>query len=346
MPFLAIDGRSGKVVDANPQALDMIGVTRQTPVSADRTGLQHLVQGPELRKQMAAHIGTITPEHPTGVSTVKGVDGKMYQLTTIASFDAGGKPLHYETVATDITGAVVQLEERAVTATETALILAHDLRGNFTTARGYAQMLQAAENLPRAEAVEWLERIVRTSDSGTELAQEYLDFMHAMNEKVIVSPVDMKSVIKNIEMSLGQFRRQKQCEIVLPTETPNLVARSEIVQMVLMNYVSNAVKYGGEHPHIQVRAEAVDGGKRVKYIVQDDGVAISPDDQKKLFLKFGRLKRHSEGGAKGTGLGLASVKMNIERCGGEVGVESEEGKGNAFFFILPAAELPKAEVHA
>ncbi|MEA3504856.1 MAG: HAMP domain-containing sensor histidine kinase, partial [Bacteroidota bacterium] len=100
-----------------------------------------------------------------------------------------------------------------------------------------------------------------------------------------------------------------------------------------------AIKYGGSHPEIEI---GVDIGKNggvadgmLRFWICDKGSGVSEKDQEILFNKFERLEKVN---IDGHGLGLSIVKRIVEKMGGEVGVESEIGKGSLFYFTLPVAD--------
>lgn len=111
---------------------------------------------------------------------------------------------------------------------------------------------------------------------------------------------------------------------------------------VWLNYLSNAVKYGGRPnltPPIAPRIEAgstLQGDSQVRFWVRDNGPGILPEDHSRLFVPFSRL---GQDGATGHGLGLSIVQRIVERLGGQVGVESTVGQGSTFYFTLPQAPI-------
>jgi len=106
---------------------------------------------------------------------------------------------------------------------------------------------------------------------------------------------------------------------------------------VLDNLISNAVKYSPHNKNVWVRC-TMNGVKKVRCEVKDEGPGLTEEDKAKLFGKFARLSAQPTGGEHSTGLGLSIVKKMAEAMGGTVWCESEYGYGASFFVELPATE--------
>jgi len=104
------------------------------------------------------------------------------------------------------------------------------------------------------------------------------------------------------------------------------------VRQVLLNLLSNALKFTTEEGRVEVRARAVGGWVEVS--VTDTGIGIAPEDQETVFEEF-RQVGAAEKKAEGTGLGLALSRKFVELHGGRIWVESEPGRGSTFTFTLP-----------
>ena len=105
------------------------------------------------------------------------------------------------------------------------------------------------------------------------------------------------------------------------------------VEEIWVNYLSNAIKYGGPSPRVLLGGERQDDGM-VRFWIRDFGQGINQADLQRLFIPFTKLQQaHTQG----HGLGLSIVQRIAKRLGGDVGVESEPGKGSLFWFTLPAA---------
>ena len=103
---------------------------------------------------------------------------------------------------------------------------------------------------------------------------------------------------------------------------------------IWVNYISNAIKYGGDPPRAELGADREDNGM-IRFWIRDNGRGIAPEQQASLFKPFIRL---DQAHTTGYGLGLSIVRRIVVRLGGEVGVDSHLGRGSVFFFSLPAHE--------
>ena len=136
----------------------------------------------------------------------------------------------------------------------------------------------------------------------------------------------------SLAMRLAHMIEEHQTEIILPGTWPVALGYDPWVEEVWVNYLSNAIKYGGQPPHVELGATAQADGM-VRFWVRDNGSGLTPEEQARLFTPFTRLDQVR---AKGHGLGLSIVWRIVEKLGGQVGVESEIGRGSVFTFTLPA----------
>ena len=147
--------------------------------------------------------------------------------------------------------------------------------------------------------------------------------------------VNMEMITRDALTRLQDMIDEKKAVISLSNAWYNVLGNKSWLEEVLINYISNAIKYGGNPPQIRITTELV-GKRKVKYSVSDNGNGLSDKEMAMLFKKFARLDAIR---AEGNGLGLSIVKRIIEKLGGEIGVHSKNisGEGSTFYFILPLA---------
>ena len=152
-------------------------------------------------------------------------------------------------------------------------------------------------------------------------------------DNVEVSRLDMAHIVAETRQRLEPLIRDYQPEITLPDSWPVASGYTPWIEEVWVNYISNALKYGGKPARVELGAETQQNGL-VRFWVRDNGTGLSPEEQAQLFTPFMRLGQVQ---VEGHGLGLSIVQRIVEKLGGQAGVESEAGVGSVFSFTLPAA---------
>lgn len=155
------------------------------------------------------------------------------------------------------------------------------------------------------------------------------------NFKLKPSPVDLHEMIRNVvaNVQLGVDKREGQISADLRALKYVVDADRTHIQNVIYNLVDNALKYSPEKP--EIRIFTCDFADKFELCVQDNGIGIARENQKKIFEKLYRVPTGNIHDVKGFGLGLSYVKAIIEKHGGDVWVESEPGKGSRFYVRLP-----------
>jgi len=149
--------------------------------------------------------------------------------------------------------------------------------------------------------------------------------------EVPTMPLDMASVVAEAQQRLAYMIEEYQAEITLPETWPVALGYGPWVEGVWVNYLSNAIKYGGQPPRVELGA-TVQADGAVRFWVRDNGPGLTPEEQARLFIPFMQLNQDR---TNGHGLGLSIVQRIVKKLGGQVGVESEVGRGSVFSFTLP-----------
>jgi len=177
----------------------------------------------------------------------------------------------------------------------------------------------------------------RISDAAVRLDKlilEVLTYSRVGRAELTIKPVDMEELLDEVTTTYPSIRDSgAEIQVEHPLH-PVLASHASLAQGV-SNLLTNAVKFvpKGEKPHVHIWTEKHDS--TVRFSVEDRGIGIPQNLLPKIFEPFQRA--HPQAGYEGTGMGLAIVRKAMQRMGGTVGVQSEEGKGSTFWIELPAA---------
>jgi CheY-like chemotaxis protein len=157
-------------------------------------------------------------------------------------------------------------------------------------------------------------------------------------------PVDLAYVVEQGVTEISGFAQQRGVLIVtsLDPDLPMVKADADQIQRVLMNLLSNALKFSPADDQVVISGDYRDGWVTIS--VKDHGIGIAPEYHERIFNKFQQVQSVANRKLGGTGLGLAICKAIIDQHGGKIGVESEPGRGSCFFFSLPIIQSEAAVV--
>jgi CheY-like chemotaxis protein/HPt (histidine-containing phosphotransfer) domain-containing protein len=185
-----------------------------------------------------------------------------------------------------------------------------------------------------------------SSDILLSLVNNVLDFAKIEAGKLTIEPVEsatadmVDEVIKL--MTIRAFDNETHLSSIVDPATPRtVVVDSGHIRHVLINIISNAIKFT-PRGHVNVRVVPV-AGSRLRFSVEDNGPGIPEDQQQRLFNDFERMSQPASGPEGGAGLGLAISKRLVELLGGRIGAVSEPGRGSTFWFEIPC-EVPEPDL--
>jgi signal transduction histidine kinase len=215
---------------------------------------------------------------------------------------------------------------------------AHELRTPLTAIKGYLSYLhELLGNKLNEEETMFLSRVVISSDQLSSLIENLLNVTKIERGilKLDLAPFQIDQLIEEALVNLREVGSQKQTTIDFdkPNVFPSIMGDQFRIRQVFTNLVSNAINYSNPGSKIKVSLERRPDSVTVH--VSDNGQGIPESALPHLFTKFYRVGGALEQGSKGTGLGLFISKSIIDRHNGKIWVESVEGKGSTFSFMLP-----------
>lgn len=215
-------------------------------------------------------------------------------------------------------------------------VASHELRTPLTPMIAQLQMvLRGYFGELTEEQKRSLEMVVRNTKSLDRLIEDILEISRLESDtmKFIMSQADLNDVVEWAVETMRPKAVDKGIEIVLRSDkVPETVIDKDRISQVIINLVNNAIKFTEEGGTIFVGME--DDEERVIIYVKDTGTGIKEEDIERIFEPFEQAVTN-ESGEEGSGLGLAICRGIVEYHGGEIWVESEQGKGSKFTFTIP-----------
>lgn len=216
--------------------------------------------------------------------------------------------------------------------------MGHELRTPLNSVVEFSKLLVTTENAK--EKKEFASIIKRNNEMLLQLINDILDLskIEAGMLEFTYSYVDVNELFRNMELNARvKAKENVNLEIKCVLQQGDCVIQSDRnrIQQVMMNMIDNALKFT-EKGVIEIGYE-VQENKGVRFYVSDTGQGISQEKQKEVFGRFVKLNHV----VTGTGLGLSICEMIVQKLGGRIGVESEEGKGTTFWFTLPVILVEK-----
>jgi signal transduction histidine kinase len=234
---------------------------------------------------------------------------------------------------------VARLEGSLTTRDELLLAVVHELRIPLTHVVGYAELLSSGSR-PRhpQEIGEMSTAIQSASTTMLRLMDDLVEATRAQADgfSLKARPVDLVHLIRGVVAVYDSRPQPHRLVLDLPDHWLAVLADPERVHQVLGNLLTNAIAYSPAGGEIRVRARAL--GDHVRVEIQDHGIGMASEDQRRAFDRFYRATEGRALREQGSGLGLAIVKDLVQAHGGQVGVTSQPGMGSTFWFTLRSAD--------
>ncbi len=215
--------------------------------------------------------------------------------------------------------------------------VSHELRTPLTSIKGAAETVLRYPDMPDEMRESFLTMAVEESDRMTRIVGDLLVLSRLDNNRTKweISTFSMEAVLTHLTDVIRADANEHGHTVKVRVEEglPAITADKDRIEQVLLNILTNAIKYTPDGGTILVRAMANDAFVAVS--IRDNGIGVPPEDLPHLFERFYRVEKSRSTGAGGTGLGLAIAKELVEAHGGSIHVESEVGKGTELTVLLP-----------
>lgn len=332
--FLLV-GRDGRVVSANRRTAELLSLNEAAVVGPDLVEvLAGADDGFPDRDGITAALRSLVEDPDRGGhgDLALPVARRVLEWAGQPTKDASGATVGLTLTLRDVT------QEREVSQMKSDFVsfVTHQLR---TPLAGIKWLLELAIQEPQlpAEVESYIQDAREAAERLIRLVNELLDISRLESGKltIVLQETKVDELTQSVVDETSLLIREKghQISVAGAEEVPPVLADPQLLRQVILNLVSNAVKYtlpGGE---IAIRLSQDDG--RVEWAIQDSGIGIPKQAQRRLFEKFYRADNVTTIETEGTGLGLYLVRLILERLGGRIWCESEEGKGTTFRFTLP-----------
>ena len=345
--ILILDANTGRITDVNPFLMKMLGYSH-----TEFLGRQLWEIGPF--KDMAAARTAFHELQTTGYIRYEDLpleasDGRCLNVEFVSNVYWVDQQRVIQCNIRDISArkraeaalnlSMIQLQARNEELDAFAHTVAHDLKNPAALIVGHAELLNRNyATLSDDERQQSLKAIVKTSYRLSTIINELLLLARLRQSEVETAPLDMVRVVADSLGRLTPAIKDARAELVWSDTSvwPMAVGYGPWVEEIWVNYLDNALKYGGPPlttPRIELGAALQPDGM-VRYWVRDHGRGLTPEEQSSLFMPFTQLNQVR---TNGHGLGLSIVRRIVEKLGGQAGLKSQMGDGSTFYFTLPAA---------
>ena len=216
--------------------------------------------------------------------------------------------------------------------------MSHELRTPLNAIIGFSEIMgQEMFGELNNKQKEYVNDIANSGKHLLSLINDILDLskVEAGRMELHQTTIDMNHIIPEAISIVNELAKNRNINIIYSTieNLKHLIADERKIKQIILNLISNAIKFTPENGSITIKTE--DKEKYLEVSITDTGIGISPEDQKKLFQSFKQVGTDITRKAQGSGLGLALAKQFVELHGGRIWVRSEINKGTSFIFTIP-----------
>ncbi len=216
-----------------------------------------------------------------------------------------------------------------------AQILVDDLKMPLVKQAGFTNILMK-ELAESQKSLGFLQEIEQSRHKMSEAVDDMVLLANVRTQEVVMEAPEMVGILAKVRHNLTPIISELQGKLTIPATWPIVWGYSPWIEKVWEIYISNALNYGGTPPQVILGAAAIKDKEQISFWVRDNGPGFSNEQKKQLFVPLSNVGKIETTFGKGYGLKLSIVQLAIEKCGGQVGVDTQIGHGSTFYFTLPA----------
>jgi PAS domain S-box-containing protein len=336
-----VESLTGEILDVNGRACEMFGYGRQEMLMKT---VDDLVPEGHLAIIPGDSAAAIIPDNPVETVNVRS-NGETFPVEITTRLQEIGDGTVMLVVVRDITErkrvekaleqSKLDLERSNTDLERFASIASHDLREPLRAVSGFANLLaKRYGSRLDAEAEEYIDYILDGTKRLQGLIDALLTYSQVGTRGKAFKPTNCEEILDRVTSNLT-VAIEESGAVITHDPLPAVMGDRVQLEQLFQNLISNAIKFRGkDRPEVHIGL--VNKHVEWEFSIQDNGIGIEPQFADRIFVIFQRL--HTQEEYPGTGLGLAICKRIVERHGGRIWVESEFGKGSAFYFTIPTNE--------
>ena len=231
---------------------------------------------------------------------------------------------------------LIELEEKTAKFSkemeEFAYVASHDLREPLRMVMSFLGLLEMKyKDIFDEKATKYIEFAVDGAKRMDQMITDLLKYSRATSTEMDIEVININLLLDEIKKDLSYLIEETNAQLILE-DFPEVKSNKVALKQIFVNLISNAIKFtkADVEPVIEISYTIED--KFMKVFIKDNGIGIEESDKPSIFNLFSR--RHSQDDYKGSGIGLAICKKNVEKLGGEISYESNEDKGTTFIFTF------------
>lgn len=352
-----VQGEQSQMVLANRAAESTWGARWQPGVPASdffcTSGVQ--ISQPDGRRMPIEHLASVQvfrQEEPVRYlqEVIRRPDGTSLPVlvsavklpTAVEDHQQATRSTQAEPMAAVVMQDISALKETERLKDEFVALVSHELRNPLTSIKGYVQLLRAQLEAQEGFSLTEQERLClqvveEEADRLSALASDVIDVSRLQSGRLALrmEELDLVALVRQITGRLQITTKEHTLRLTTAQDALWLQGDHNRLGQVLLNLLGNAIKYTPRGGPVDITITQTADGQSALVSIHDTGIGIPREQQARLFARFSRASNAAAHGITGTGLGLFLCRELIERHGGRIWLESEEGQGSTFFFTLP-----------